>query len=165
MKKALIIIDVQKGFTSKHTKGIALRIKDFIEKNRRKYALIIFTQHKNNPKSYLYKNLGWKGFMKESEYGFMDELSELVKSEKVFIKDTYGIFTNKKMESFLKKNKINDVHLAGIDTENCVLTFARDSFDRGFKVTVLKDLCRSHSNPHLHKAALEIIEENIGEVK
>ena len=65
----------------------------------------------------------------------------------------------------MKIKNITDVHLAGIDTENCVLTFARDSFDRGFKVTVLKDLCRSHSNPHLHKAALEIIKENIGDVK
>lgn len=165
MKKALIILDVQKGFTSKYTKGIASSIRKFIEKNRKKYALIVFTQHKNNSKSYLYKNLGWKGFMKESEYDFMDELAELAKSEKVFVKDTYGIFTDKKLENFLKMKKITDVHLAGIDTENCVLTFARDSFDRGFKVTVLKDLCRSHSNPHLHKAALEIIEENIGEVK
>jgi len=64
-----------------------------------------------------------------------------------------------------KKHKIDKVELVGFDTENCVLTFARDSFDRGMKVVVLKDLCASHSNKKLHKAALEIIEDNIEEIK
>jgi len=165
MKKALVIIDPQKGFTSKHTKGIASRIKKFVEKNRKKYSLILFTQHRNDPKSYIYKYQGWRGFMKEEEYGFMDELAELAKSEKVFVKNTYGAFTDKKMENFLKKKNITDIHLAGMDTENCVLTFARDAFDRGFKITVLKNLCASHSSQRLHRAALEIIENNIGKVK
>ncbi|MBU1202483.1 cysteine hydrolase [Patescibacteria group bacterium] len=165
MKKVLVIIDVQKGFISEHTKGLATRIKKFVEKNHKKYSLILFTQHINNNKSYLYRNLGWKGFMKEEEYGLMDEIAELAKSKKVFIKDTYGAFVNKKIESLLKNKGIKEVHLAGIDTENCVLTFARDAFDRGFNVVVFKNLCRSHSNPSLHKAALEIIKDNIGEVR
>ncbi|MCA9353137.1 cysteine hydrolase [Patescibacteria group bacterium] len=165
MKKALVIIDPQKGFETKHTEGIASRIKDYVAKNSNNYDVVLFTQHKNHSDSYLAKNFEWYGFMDGREYDFMDELSDLTAQYPVFEKDTYGIFTTPKLENYLKEHEITNIDIAGIDTENCVLTFARDAFDRGYIVTVLKDLCRSHSAPHLHEAALEIIEENIGEVR
>lgn len=165
MKKALIVIDVQKGFINKNTKDVVLKIKKYISRNKNKYDLVVFTQYKNHKDSNFVKNLDWYGFMSKDETDLVDEISEFVNKENIFVKYTYGSFVDNKLYNLLKKHKIEKVELVGFDTENCVLTFARDAFDRGMEVVVLKDLCASHSNKKLHKAALEIIEDNIGEVK
>ncbi len=165
MKKALIVIDVQKGFINKNTKDVVLKIKNYIFRNKNRYDLIIFTQYKNHKNSNFVKSLDWYGFMSKSETDLADEILEFVDDKNLFVKNTYGSFVDDKLHSLLKRHKIGKVELMGFDTENCVLTFARDAFDRGMRVVVLKDLCASHSNKKLHKAALEIIEDNIGEIK
>jgi len=165
MKKALIIIDVQKGFINKRTLKTAIRIKNFIKKHRDDYDLLIFTKYFNHQGSNFVKNLKWLGFMKAEQTDFADQIKEFVNNKNVFLKDTYGCFVDSKLYNLLKKHKIAQVELAGFDTENCVLTFARDAFDRGMSVVVLKNLSASHSMPQLHKAALEIIKHNIGAVK
>jgi len=164
MQKALIIIDVQKGFINKITKKIPLKIRNFILKNKGSYRLIVFTRYINNKNSNFYKILNWKEWMNDEQTAIVDELQEFVNSENLYKKDTYGSFVDNKLLKYLRKNKIKQVELAGFDTENCVLTFARDALDRGFKIKVLKNLSASHSNPKLHKSALEIIKKNIGDV-
>jgi len=165
MKKALIVIDLQKGFITRFTKNLPLKIQRFIQKRGKDYDLIIFTQYRNHPKSNFVKNLKYREFMREEEYGFVEELKGLTNSRNTFVKDTYGSFVKDRVLNELRKNRIKEVHLTGVDTENCVLTFARDAFDRGFRVVVLRSMCRSSSSPKLHKAALKIIKDNIGEVK
>jgi len=165
MKKALIIIDIQKGFINKLTNKIPSKIRNFILKNRKKYNLIIFTKYMNHKDSNFVKNLNWKGFMNDKQTAIVDELEEFINSKNLYKKYTYGSFVDDKLLRYLKKNEIRQVELAGIDTENCVLTFARDAFDRGFKVIVFKNLSASHSSLELHKSALKIIEKNIGNVK
>ena len=165
MKKALIVIDPQKGFLTKYTKDLPLKMRNFIEREKGEYDLVLFTQYKNHLRSNFVKQFNWKGFIKKDEYEIFDELKDLITKKNLFIKKTYSSFVNKRISISLKKYKIAEVHIMGIDTENCVLTFARDAFDRGYKVVVLKNLSRSHSNLQLHKAALEIIKHNIGEVR
>jgi len=165
MKRALIVIDVQKGFINKLTNKIPSKIKNFIKKNKANYDLIIFTKFINHPKSNFVKSLNWKRFMAKKETDIAEQLKEFTSNKNVFIKSTYGSFVNNKLLNLLKKHKIKQVELTGIDTENCVLTFAREAFDRGFSVVVFKSLTASYTSPKLRKAALEIIEKNIGKVK
>lgn len=165
MKKALVIIDVQKGFINKLTVKTVNRIRNFIIKNKDKYDLLIFTQYKNHKRSNFVRLLKWRGFMDKKETDLADEIKEFVNKRNLFTKDSYGSFINNKLSNLLKKHKIEQVWLAGFDTENCVLTFARDAFDRNMSVVVYKNLTASHSNPRLHRAALEIIGDNIGEVR
>lgn len=165
MKKALIIIDIQKGFLTKYTRDLPKKVRKFIKNRGGEYDLILFTQYKNHPKSNFVKQLNYRGFIRREAYDIVDELKDLVKKNNLFTKDTYSSFVSQKLPDTLKKHKIKEIHIAGIDTEHCVLTFARDAFDRGYKVVVLKNFSRSHSDPELHKAALKIIEGNIGEVR
>ena len=164
MKKALIVIDIQKGFINELTNKIPSRIKKFIVKNKGNYNLIIFTKYINHKDSNFVKNLNWKGFMDDKQTAIVDELKEFINNKNLYKKYTYGSFVDDKLLKHLKRNNIKQVDLAGIDTENCVLTFARDAFDRGFRVVVFKNLSASHSNLNLHKSALEIIKNNIGKV-
>jgi nicotinamidase-related amidase len=165
MNKALIIIDVQKGFINKLTADTVGRIRGFIKKNKEKYDIVIFTKYINHENSNFVRNLDWRGFMKKEQTDIADEIKEFINSKNLFVKDTYGSFVNNKLFNLLKKHKIEQVELAGFDTENCVLTFARDAFDRGMSVVVFKNLSASHSNQKLHRAAIEIIKHNIGIVK
>jgi len=164
MKKALIIIDVQKGFINKLTNKIPSKIRNFILKYKDDYSLIIFIKYINHKNSNFVRNLNWKEFMNDKQTAIVDELKEFINDKNLYIKYTYGSFVDNKLLKYLKKSKIKQVELAGIDTENCVLTFARDAFDRGFKIVVFKNLSASHSSLQLHKSALEIIKENIGDV-
>jgi nicotinamidase-related amidase len=165
MKKALIAIDVQKGFINKDTEDVVRKIRDYILENKDKYDLIIFTKYINHKDSHFVKMLDWHGFISEKENALADEILCFVDGDNLFIKDTYGSFVDDRMHSLLKKHRIVQVSLLGFDTENCVLSFARDAFDRGMRVVVLKDLCASHSSKKLHGAALEIIEGNIGRLE
>ena len=164
MKKALVIIDIQKGFINKLTSKIPNKVKKFILSHKDEYNLIIFTKYINHKNSNFVKILGWKGFMGDKQTAIADELKEFINNKNLYKKYTYGSFVDNKLLKHLKDNKIKQVELAGIDTENCVLTFARDAFDRGFKVVVFQDLTASHSSLKLHKSALEIIKRNIGDV-
>lgn len=165
MKKALIIIDVQKGFLNPLTKIFPFKIKKYLEQNKRKFDLVLFTQYLNRQNSQFAKLLNWYRFIDKKENDLCEEIKPFVNKNNLFKKYTYGSFVDDKLLKVLKKNKIVEVYLMGIATENCVLTFARDAFDRGFKVIVLKKYCLSDSNKKLHEAALKIIRNNIGEVK
>lgn len=165
MRKALVVIDLQKGFLTKYTRDLPQKIRRFINKRGGEYDLVIFTQYRNHPESNFVKQLGYRGFMVKTRYDIVEELKDLVSKKNLFTKDTYSSFVTKKLPGVLVKNKISEVHIAGVDTEHCVLTFARDAFDRGYKVVVLKNFCRSHSDPELHRAALKIIEDNIGKLR
>ena len=165
MPKALIIIDVQKGFINNLTAGVIKKIRKYIIKSRNKYDLIIFTKYFNHKNSSFVKFHNWYGFMDESDTDLVDEIKEFSNAKNTFIKDTFSSFVNNKLYNILKKNNIEKVELCGFDTENCVLTFARDAFDRGMSVVVLKELCASHLDKRMHKNALDIIENNIGKIK
>ncbi len=164
MRKALIIIDLQKGFINESTNTIPSKIRDYIVKNKDAYSLLIFTKYINHQNSNFVKLLNLKGFMQDEETAIVDELNEFVNSGNLYQKYTYGSFVDNKLLNHLTEHNIEQVELAGIDTENCVLTFARDAFDRGFKVVVLKDLTASRNSLELHESALEIIRRNIGDV-
>lgn len=72
MKKALIIIDLEKGFLTKYTKDLPPKIRSFILKNDKNYKLILFTQYKNHAKSNFVKYLHYKGFMTRDRYGIVE---------------------------------------------------------------------------------------------
>jgi len=114
MKKALIIIDVQKGFINKNTKDIVKKIRNYIIKNKYKYDLVIFTKYINHKDSNFVKSLDWHGFMSKEENDIADEIIEFVDSKSLFIKDTYGSFVDNKLYSLLKKYKIDQVELAAL---------------------------------------------------
>ncbi|MFH1457065.1 MAG: isochorismatase family cysteine hydrolase, partial [Patescibacteria group bacterium] len=159
-KKALIIIDLQKGFINELTQDIPYKTKKYIEENQNDFDLVLFTQFINHSESVFVKQLEYKDFMEQHEYDLVNEIKEFVGDENLFQKDTYGSFVDDEMLDALRLEEIKEVYLGGIATENCVLTFARDAFDRSFKVKVIKDLCASPESIELHNVALQIIENN-----
>lgn len=159
MKTALIVIDVQNYFVNENSQQLPQKIKKFIEKNSFDYVL--FTQFINNKNSNYFKLLNWKQCVDSPEIDIHSELQQFVSKDNVFIKHTYSIFKSKKFVSFLKKRKVIEIFLCGIDTDACVLASAFEGFDLGYNVRVLTNLCQSHAGNIFHTNGIKIIKKNI----
>ena len=72
------------------------------------------------------------------------EIHELVKpaeGEKVISKDEVNAFLNTDLDEYLKKNKIDEVVLCGMQTHMCLEAGTRAAHDLGYKCTVVEDAC------------------------
>jgi len=54
-------------------------------------------------------------------------------------KQSFNAFSNTKLESILKENKIKNIIIAGAITSICIDSTGRSAVEKGFKVTVLSD--------------------------
>ena len=161
MKKALFVIDVQNYFINSKTKDLPKKIRQYIEKNRKKFDLIIFTCFVNDPSSSVYRLLDWKKCSNSPEIDIVEEIKLVLKYGPFFAKNVYSVLKVPKVKKLLKQNEIKELYLCGIDTDCCVLATAYDGFDQGYKIHLLKDLCMASSNISLHRAALLIFKRNL----
>ena len=73
-------------------------------------------------------------------------------------KDTKSVFKgDKDVVRFLKKRGVKDVHIVGVDTDDCILATAYEAFDLGFVTYVIEEGVQSSSSDTLHKAALTVL--------
>lgn len=163
MKTALLIVDVQNYFINKNTQAIPGNIKKLLELNN--FPIIVFSQFINTPESNFVKQLNFTGCAKPPYSNIVEELQPWVKADNVFVKCSFSIFTNPRFEAYLKKKKIDELVIVGLDTDYCVLADCFNAFDKGYKISVVADCCASFTNgPAGHQAALEIIRKNLGTV-
>ena len=72
-------------------------------------------------------------------------------------KATKSIFKgNQDVHAVLRKTGIEEIHLVGIDTYDCVLASAYESFDLGFFTYVIEECCQVASSEDRHQDALSI---------
>lgn len=161
--KILLVIDVQKYFMNDLTRDLPGKIKTYIEQNKNEFDSIIFTQFVNSEKNNFAKLMDWHEMSKPPQTDICDELVQFAAKEKVFVKNEYSAFRNKKFAKFLKDNKIEEIRIAGINTEQCVFATAIEAFDLEYRPVVLSELCRSSVNENWHKFAIETMKEMIGE--
>ncbi|MEK7095884.1 MAG: isochorismatase family protein [Patescibacteria group bacterium] len=158
MKKALLVIDVQKYFLEKASKGLPSKIADHIKSS--KYEFLAFTTFRNIAGSNWEKSLGWKKCQSDKDLELPKEFENLVTPDNIFEKHTYSALKSPdKLLEHLRRLKIEEIDLCGIDTEACVLATAYDAFDQGFKTNVLFGL--SYSRSGLGAAAKAIINRTI----
>src|SRR5215471_9573786 len=84
-------------------------------------------------------------------------------NEIVLTKHRYSAFWGSAIDLFLRTNGIRSLVLAGIATEVCVESTARDAFFRDYQV-VLVDDCMSSFSPERHAATLTVVGRSFGVV-
>ncbi len=161
MKKAILVIDVQNYFINSQTKDLPKKICQYVEKNQKKFDLIIFTHFVNDDKSSVYRLLGWKECSTSPGVDIAQELQPVLKYGRVFPKSIYSVLKITKVKNLLKKYGIEELYICGIDTDCCVLATAYDGFDQGYRIHLLEDLCMASSGINLHHAALSIFKRNL----
>lgn len=157
--KALVVIDVQKGFVNSHSKPVVPRIKKLLKSGKFKH--VVFTRFVNRKRSPYRKIMKWHKLSSAPETDIVDDL--LPYANVVFTKSVYSPFSSSDFGNFISKNKITELYLVGIDTECCVLKTAVDAFERGMTPIVLAYYCASHAGKAFHKMGLKAAARYCGE--
>jgi nicotinamidase-related amidase len=85
-------------------------------------------------------------------------LGALPKDTIHIVKTTKSAFKgNKPLANILKRAHIVEVDIVGLDTNDCVLATAMDSFDNGFLTHIVEECCDSSSSKRLHLLALNLL--------
>lgn len=92
----------------------------------------------------------------------LDELKPLA-GEMVFRKTTISAFASTGLESALRSTGITHLVLAGVSTNQCVDSTARDAVDRGWYAAIAQDCCASTTLAY-HDAALTTFRRFYGRV-
>lgn len=141
MKKALLIIDVQKSAVVKP------EIAQKIEQLQYEYDVVFVSKfvNKNSP---LLNLLNWTGYVDEA-------LAFIPKEDAI-------IYTKTGYSSYLSEMKqFDEIYICGFDTEACVYKTALDLAERGVRPIVLKDYCFSASQ-EFHDIGIKLLKRNIG---
>ena len=162
MKKALFVIDTQNYFINDVTKNLPGKIARYIKHHRQEFAVIVFTNFVNPPASSAYRFLGWKKSRTSPDIDIVPELQPLLKYGVSMSKDVYSALKVPEIKTLLKKKKIQELLLCGLDTDCCILATAYDAFDQGYRVKLLEDLCMSSTGNILHEAALSMFKRTVG---
>ncbi len=165
MKKALIVIDVQKYFLSKETKPVVRKIAQYLKDKAKDYTVIYFTIFKNDSESPLWQISEWRDCTNSPDTDICDELKEFTNRNNVFYKHILSAVKVQNILQGIKRNDVAEVHLCGFDTDCCVLATAYDLFDQKIKPVILENLTWSTSKEKLHKSAVKMIKRDIGFVE
>lgn len=136
MKKALIIIDVQKAFDDKkwgkrNNLNAEENISKILQLWRTKGWLVIHIQHtSDNPNSV---------FHPMNEGFAIKEIVEPIDNEVIMAKKVNSSFIGTNLEEHLKGNKISTVVITGLTTPHCVSTTTRMSGNLGFNTYLISD--------------------------
>lgn len=175
-----LVVDVQNDFV--HPKGSAglrgeevsaaiaavPRLVRFIDAARSVSLPIVYvkTTHSQwtDTPSWVYRRSQQKSLStcREGTWGaeFYEGISPLPE-ERVVIKHRYSAFINTDLNTVLKARGIQSVLVAGVATNVCVETTARDAYMYDYYVTVVED-CSAAYDATLHANTLENIRRHFG---
>lgn len=155
MKRALLIVDVQKGFVNDKTKHIP----PLVEKLQYSYDLVIATRFINLPNSPYRKLIKWNHLSPDTDE---IELAFKPKDDMIILDKYIYSCINDSFVNMLEENEIDAVDICGIDTDICVTKCAVDLFERNIIPYVLKDYCATHAEADVQASALIILARYIG---
>ena len=162
-KCALLVIDMQKFFLDPHSPsftcgGLAILplLQRLIKSFRQTDRPVIYTRHVHHPDHIDSGIMGWwwegmciEGTPESEIHGDLAPQSK----EKVILKHRYSAFYNTDLETVLRCLGIEDLVIAGIMTNMCCESTARDAYYRDYRVFFLADGTGS-INEEMHLASL-----------
>lgn len=80
----------------------------------------------------------------------------------VVTKKRYSGFLGTDLEAVLRQLRVEDLCVAGVNTNNCVLCNCFEAFNRDFRVFLLEDCCASMNGPAYHEAAVQQVRAALG---
>ena len=146
---ALLIVDMQEFFLDPQSPtftcggpAIVPTVRGLIDAFRKRGRPVIYTKHAHHPGNLDSGNMGWwwegmcvEGTPESEIHGAIAPRP----GEKVVTKRRYSAFFGTDLEIVLRCLKIEDLVIAGIMTNMCVESTARDAYYRDFRVFVPAD--------------------------
>lgn len=160
---ALIVVDMQPFFLDPSSPtftcgGLAIlpTVRRLVEAFRQAGRPVLFTRHVHHPADLDLGIMGWwwqgKCIEGAPESEVHADLAPLP-NEKVVLKRRYSAFYNTDLDTVLRCLKVEDLVVAGIMTNMCCESTARDAYFRDYRVFFLADGTGS-INEEMHVASL-----------
>ena len=160
---ALLVVDMQRFFLDESSPtctcgGLPIlpNIRRLLDAFRQAGRPVIFTQHVHHPDHMDSGIMGWwwegmclEGSPESEIHAYVAPLP----GEKVIQKHRYSAFYNTDLETVLRVLKIEDLVIAGVMTNMCCESSARDAYYRDYRVFVPADGSGS-INEEMHLASL-----------
>ncbi|AFT92874.1 isochorismatase [Francisella tularensis] len=159
MSKLLIMIDIQEGFSSK---GVDYIVGKF-NKNYSKFEYVCFCTFENKKNSLFERQLKWQDFQNQRDRKLIKKLK--TSKNCYFINHHNYTIYNADMKKLINKLTPQQIYLAGIFYDVCVLKAAIDMFDDGVISYIIEDLCTSLHGQDAHKNAFKSLKLALGEDK
>ena len=157
--KIILLVDIQEGYMNDRLrslpKDIAKHVKNY------DYDLAIATRFINKNDSLHKADINIKNMTVFSSKAKLVEPIEQI-ADFVLMKSTYTSITEDVIK-LLEKNKVEQVYIAGLNTETSILATAFDLFDKGIKPVILSHLCNTVNGEEMNQAALNILRNAVGD--
>lgn len=162
MKTILIVVDMQKGFMlSEQTVCLKTKIEELLES--RVFDVVIATRFLNGENSVFEQLLSWKKLNSKAEIELVENIEPYV--DYVEDKYIYSCINANFMQKLCQLNEgkyPEQIFLAGLDTDSCVMSIAIDLFENNIRPVVLTDYCASNGGEEVHKAAITCLKRLVG---
>lgn len=135
MKKALVIIDIQKDIT-KNYKEIIDNINEAIDWAKNNKIQIVYIRHEN-------LSAGTRTFKPNTKGAELASDLNVV-SDNIFTKVKGNALTSEGFKNFVDNNEIEEFYITGADAVACVKSTVYNLCKSGYKVNVLKDCITSY---------------------
>lgn len=155
-KRALILVDVQRAFLNESNREVVGSIVEHLK--RVPYEQYVLAEFHAEKGSLWDIQQGWI-CPRAEESTTSPEILEALKDRNLIIveKETRSVFKgNKDVAAPLREAGIEEVHVVGLETHDCVLATCFEAFDLGFFVYAIEDCCESESR-ELHEAGLTLL--------
>lgn len=144
-KKALLIIDMQKGSFAPDTprydtNGVVSRITSLAEHFRSHNFPVIFIQHDGSQ---------WDVYRPNTEeWALLDEL-EVKPTDLIISKTANDSFYKSELESILHQHNVNEILITGCATDFCVESTIQSAITRDYHITVVEDGHTTGERPNI----------------
>ncbi len=150
-RTALLVVDAQRYFLEAGSRGrmpwsgpVVTRIRELQAAFRARGRPVVLTRHAHAPDGSDGGNLAWwwDGLLREGRRSSetLPGLGPLA-GEPVVAKRTYSAFLGTDLDAVLRGRGVRDIVIAGVMTDLCVETTAREAFCLGYRVKVVADAC------------------------
>ena len=162
-KRALLVLDVQKDFTSDSARmpidrsqvvPLIRNINSLITDSQGKGDLVIYIRNVFHRPDVANLFRHYAAIEGSPGVAFDDRL--LMVSDRVFDKSQPDAFSNKGLESFLVANQVGEITVCGVFADQCVYWTSRGALSRGYNVNYAVDAVGAGSARDISRAAASI---------
>lgn len=156
-KKALLIVDVQQSFIVERNKYILPNIIELIQ--NWKYDCIIYSISYNDPNSLWHKQIWWNEVIKEVD-SLPVILNELGKYQNIYKtkKLSRSLFKwDLDVAWLLRFYWIEETHICGVESNDCVFATALESFDLGYYTFVIEEASETRTTQLNHTHVIQLL--------
>lgn len=152
-RQALILVDIQEGFLNDKNRWIIPNIQKVIQEGD--YDLIVEAIFHADKGSLWDKQTNWTFPLSPT----IPDIKKLLNGNSIQVtKTTKSAFKgDKDLVKLFKERSIEEVHIVGLDTNDCIFATAQESFDLGFFTYVLEECTEASEGAEYREAALKIL--------